>query len=64
MGGERICQGDAELELKEEEEWKIWEEEEQELHLASAQEKRWLAELAAQWQLERLVEENKGEGSQ
>ena len=38
----------ANLELKEEEEWRVWEEEENRLQLASKQEKRWLVELAEQ----------------
>ena len=48
--------------LQEEEEQKVWEEEERALRLASAQEKKWLAELAKQNQQNQLAEE-KAEGS-
>ena len=60
---QRVWEAEA-WRLQEVEEWRMWEEEKKELWLASAQEKRWLAELAAQHQQEWMVEGKTGESLQ
>ena len=63
-GAEKRTWDVEEKRIWEEEEQRLWDEEEnKKLWLASAQEKRWLVELAAQCQLEWMVEEKNGESS-